>query len=148
MAVNPVTNKIYVVNSGIQLAPGNTVTVIDAANNNSTTTVTVGTFPVAVAVNASTNQIYVASFSSNNVTVIDGATNSTTAVGVGTTPIDIAVNPVMTRAVFTLGFQQAEELNQALPTSADAELLGGTPSSSSHRLLAEIVAARTATTAA
>ena len=55
----------------------NTVTVIDGATN-STTTVTVGTEPVSVAVNPVTNKIYVANGNSANVTVIDGATNSTT----------------------------------------------------------------------
>jgi len=34
--------------------------------------------PNSVALNPVTNKIYVANFSSNNVTVIDGATNSTT----------------------------------------------------------------------
>ena len=65
---------------------------IDGATNN-TTTVAVGTFPCAVAVNPNTNQIYVANFGSNNVTVIDGATNNTTTVAVGTDPSAVAVNP-------------------------------------------------------
>ncbi len=53
MAVNSVTNKIYVANEF-----GNTVTVIDGATNN-TTTVSVGQDPYAVAVNPVTNKIYV-----------------------------------------------------------------------------------------
>jgi YVTN family beta-propeller protein len=67
VAVNPVTNKIYVANQG-----SNNVTVIDGATNN-TTTVAVGTGPgtgpSAMAVNPTTNQIYVANTASNNVTV-------------------------------------------------------------------------------
>ena len=78
MAVNPVTNKIYVANSD-----SNNVTVIDGATN-STTTVPVGHRPAAVAVNPVTNKIYVANSGSNNVTVIDGATNTTTTVAAGT----------------------------------------------------------------
>ena len=70
MAVNPVTNKIYVANVG-----SNNVTVIDGATN-TTTTVAAGSDPIAVAVNPVTNKIYVANRSSNNVTVIDGATNA------------------------------------------------------------------------
>ena len=70
MAVNPVTNKIYVANYG-----SGTVTVIDGATN-TTTTVTVGDRPTAVAVNPVTNKIYVANNGSDNVTVIDGATNA------------------------------------------------------------------------
>ena len=49
---------------------------IDGATN-ATTTVTVGNFPAAVAVNAETNKIYVANQGSASVTVIDGATNAT-----------------------------------------------------------------------
>ena len=41
-----------------------------------------------------TNKIYVANYSSNTVTVIDGATNSTTTVGTGSQPFAAAVNPV------------------------------------------------------
>jgi YVTN family beta-propeller protein len=88
VAVNSVTNKIYVCNYG-----DNTVTVIDGATN-ATTTVPVGTSPVAIAVNPTTNMIYVVNQQSNNVTVIDGATNATTTVAVGVDPSSIAVNPV------------------------------------------------------
>ena len=81
VAVNPVTNRIYVANNG---SPGN-VTVIDGETN-STTTVSDpnGISPNAVAVNDATNKIYVANGGAypaanhGTVTVIDGATNSTT----------------------------------------------------------------------
>ena len=63
VAVNPVTNKIYVANNG-----GTTVTVIDGATNG-TTNVNVGSQPIAVAVNPVTNMIYVANHGSNTVTV-------------------------------------------------------------------------------
>ena len=84
VAVNPVTNQIYVANCGSECGgSGNgNVTVIDGATN-STTTVTDpnATYPSAVAVNPVTNKIYVANCSySGNVTVIDGATNATTTV--------------------------------------------------------------------
>src|SRR5207253_1569837 len=68
VAVNPVTNKIYVVNRD-----SNSVTVIDGAtNSNDTTTVTAGIAPIAIAVNPVTNKIYVANSGSSNVTVVDG----------------------------------------------------------------------------
>ncbi|MDQ3180763.1 MAG: YncE family protein, partial [Acidobacteriota bacterium] len=86
VAVNPVTNKIYVANSG----SGN-VTVIDGTNN-STTTVAAGSTPVAVAINSVTNKIYVANADSNNVTVIDGTNNSTQTVAAGSQPNAVAVN--------------------------------------------------------
>ncbi len=44
--------------------------------------------------NPVTNKIYVANCSSNNVTVIDGATNATTTVAAGSSPYSVAVNPV------------------------------------------------------
>ena len=74
VAVNPVTNKIYVANAGSA-----NVTVIDGATN-STATVSAGTTPISVAVNPLTNKIYIANQGSANVTVIDGATNLTTTV--------------------------------------------------------------------
>jgi YVTN family beta-propeller protein len=58
MAVNTVTNKIYVAN----YVSGN-VTIIDGATN-STATVTAGLRPVAVAVNEATNKIHVANHGS------------------------------------------------------------------------------------
>lgn len=99
VAVNSVTNKIYVAN----VFSGN-VTVIDGATN-STTTVTdpnaAGLVPAAVAVNAVTNKIYVANNSRagpnpGSVTVIDGATNSTTTITDpnAVTSVAVAVNPV------------------------------------------------------
>ena len=59
VAVNPVTNKIYVANhndGGCECC--STVTVIDGATNN-TTTVNVEVAPHGVAVNSVTNKIYV-----------------------------------------------------------------------------------------
>src|SRR4051812_11033836 len=74
IAVNPMTNKIYVANEN-----SNNVTVIDGATN-ATTTVGAGKAPVALAVNPVTNKIYVANQTGNSVTVIDGATNATQTV--------------------------------------------------------------------
>jgi DNA-binding beta-propeller fold protein YncE len=91
VAVNPLTDKIYVANWS-----GN-VTVIDGATN-STTTVTDpnAADPIAAAVNSVTNKIYVTNIVSNNVTVIDGASNSTTTISDPnmSTPNSVAVNPV------------------------------------------------------
>ena len=77
-------------------------------------TVPVGTGPVALAVNSATNQIYVLNQTSNNVTVIDGATNNTTTVPVGPNPVDIAVNSTT---------NQIYVLNQ---TSDDVTVIDGT----------------------
>src|SRR5439155_1728091 len=95
VAVNPVTNKVYVTNQG----SGN-VTVIDGATD-STSTVPAGSGPFGVAVNPMTDKVYVANVgvmgnngASNTVTVIDGATNSTSTVTAGSSPNAVAVNPV------------------------------------------------------
>ena len=87
-AVNTVTNKIYVANSG-----GNTVTVIDGPTNQ-TSSVTVGNRPEGLAVNTVTNKIYVPNSADGTVTVIDGVTLATTLVPAGGSPIEVAVNSV------------------------------------------------------
>ena len=94
VAVNPVTNKIYVANRG-----QNTVTVIDGATN-TTRTVIVGIQPVALAVNPVTNKVYVANSGSNflpgsgSVTVINEAQLSVRTFLVPLNPQAILVNPV------------------------------------------------------
>ena len=88
VAVNPATNKIYVVNNG-----QNTVTVIDGATN-TTRTVTVGRTPVAIAVNPVTNEVYVANSGDGTVTVINEAQGSVRNISVGLNPQAIIVNPV------------------------------------------------------
>jgi len=58
------------------------------------TTVNVGVYPAAVAVNPATNKIYVVNQQGNSVTVIDGVTNSTRNVPTGLGPNAVAVNSV------------------------------------------------------
>src|SRR5215469_17102089 len=82
VAINTVTNKIYVANY-----LGGTVTIIDGATN-STSTIQVGAHPLAIAVNEVTNKIYVAERGSfpasggdrGGITVIDGTSGATTKV--------------------------------------------------------------------
>lgn len=103
IAVNALTNKIYVANG-----PGNYVTVIDGAAN-SVAIVPTGLDPDAIAVNELTNTIYVANLGYGNgggpvpssVTVIDGATNATTSIPVGTDATDVAVNMVTNKIYVT-----------------------------------------------
>lgn len=88
LAVNPVTNKVYLVNEG-----ANTVTVLDAANNVSRT-IPVGPRPFYIAANPATNRIYVNNAGDSSVTVIDGASDTVML----TLPIGsvgpIQINPV------------------------------------------------------
>jgi uncharacterized repeat protein (TIGR01451 family) len=89
VAVNPVTNRIYVTNSWDYSA-----SVIDGATNTVVATIPVGGNPWGVAVNPTTNRIYVVNYTSDNVSVIDGGTNTVVAtVPVGYHPVNAAVNP-------------------------------------------------------
>ncbi|MGA2904886.1 MAG: YncE family protein [Candidatus Korobacteraceae bacterium] len=93
IAVDPTTNKIYVVNQDSFNGYSYYMTVIDGVTY-TTATVPMGAAPDAVAVNAATNKIYVANGNSNSVTVVNGATNGTTSVAVGDYPFAIAANAV------------------------------------------------------
>jgi DNA-binding beta-propeller fold protein YncE len=97
-AVNPVTNKIYVIN-GNSFA---NVTVIDGATNAVVTTIADPTpgGPTYIAVNQVTNKIYVVHVGRvisdrGGITVIDGATNTATAIADphAVNPVRVAVNP-------------------------------------------------------
>src|SRR5438477_9942714 len=99
IAINPVTNKIYIPN-GIG---DNQLAIIDGATE-AVTTVPAGTNPKAVALNPTTNKIYVANEFSNTVTVVDGTTNTVTAtIAVGLFPTALAVNAVTNR-IYVVNF--------------------------------------------
>ena len=90
--LNPITNKVYVPNSGN--GTDNTMGIIDGTTDTLINTITVGLVPIAAAVNPVTNKIYVVNQcgNSNNcssngtVTVVDGVTLATTSVDVGWNP--------------------------------------------------------------
>ncbi len=102
IAINTVTNKIYVLNYS-----DNTVTVIDGATNAFSTVpigpgvtgVNVGSLPVSMAINTTTNKIYIGgAFESLSTTtlaesfqmlVIDGATNAVSAITVSSSPTSL-----------------------------------------------------------
>ena len=88
VAVNVVTNKIYVANY-----ISNNVTFIDGATN-AVSTVAAGSDPWAVAVNPVTDKIYVADKGNGDVTIIDGATNTASAVAAGSEPWALAVDSI------------------------------------------------------
>jgi YVTN family beta-propeller protein len=82
---NPGYNRIFVGNRG-----AGTVTVIDGATNNTITAVTVGTSPWAIAVDTLTKKVYVANYSSDNVTVIpEFYSVRITPAGTGTGVVDV-----------------------------------------------------------
>jgi YVTN family beta-propeller protein len=126
IAVNAVTNKIYVISSGT----AGRVTVIDGATN-TTTAVTAGMSPSAVAVNTVTNKVYVANSASNDVTVIDGASNATSTVALGgTDPQAIAVDEATDSIYVMNAYELASELGGNLTmidgaTNATTSIPGG-----------------------
>jgi YVTN family beta-propeller protein len=110
VAVNSVTNKIYVVNgcgNDIYCSTyAGTVSVIDGVSNTVTGTVAVGSSPDPPVVNSVTNKIYVANYCGvddsclqypyafGTVTVINGVTLATTTVSVGNSPYALDLNSV------------------------------------------------------
>ena len=87
---NPVTNIIYVVNTG-----SDTVSVLDGNTYNILITITVGRTPQGIALDAAFNTIYVANIDSHSVTVIDGSNNSVKkTIPVGPSPLAIAADSI------------------------------------------------------
>jgi YVTN family beta-propeller protein len=112
IAVNPVTNTVYVANS-----TSSNVTVIDGATN-ATTTVPVGPAPEGITVDSATNQIYVADQGTAGASVITGPTNGAGAAVTGMLvafayPAAIAVNPV-TDTIYLLGPDSSNPLGSLL----------------------------------
>ena len=88
IAVNPVTNRIYVANED-----SDNVSVIDGATATVMATITVGDQPAGVGVNTTTNRIFVSNQTGGTVSVIDGAANTViTTIPVSPSPGHIDVN--------------------------------------------------------
>ena len=133
VAVNTVTNKIYVAN---YLSAN--VTVIDGTTN-SATTVQAALHPVAVAVNEATNKIYVANVGfggpfgngdRGSVTVIDGATNLTATVvdpnanGPRAVAVNSATNKVYVANLWTGNVTVIDGATNSTATVADPSASG------------------------
>jgi YVTN family beta-propeller protein len=86
IAVNEVTDKIYVNNVG-----GNSVSVIDGSTGSVSTAASVPS-PDGIAVNSQTDEVYVISGSSSTVTILNGGTNSVSTATAGSSPNDVKVN--------------------------------------------------------
>jgi YVTN family beta-propeller protein len=90
VAVNPVTNKVYVVNYG---PDSYNVSVIDGATLTVKATIPTGQAPIAVAVNSRTNRVYVSVPYQQKLVVIDGATDTPLPpITVGPGPTGLAVD--------------------------------------------------------
>ncbi len=124
VAVNSVTNKIYVANPGI-----NSATIIDGASNSAITIPIAGSdAPMGFAVNPTTNKIYVANRNDNAVSIIDGATNSTTYVIIaGTFPASVAVNSTTNKIYVSDGGSDNITIIDGATNSTTTLALGGGP---------------------
>ncbi len=108
MAVNPITNRIYVANNG-----GGRVSVIDGAENTVIDTVGVGNDPWGVAVNPVTNLVYVANSLDGTVSVISNTYADVMAITDSVSAATVRVRPA------------AEAMSAT--DSVSAALVGGRP---------------------
>jgi YVTN family beta-propeller protein len=93
VAVNPSTNRIYVVNH-----EDNTVNVIDGISGKALATVKVGEKPQGIVIDAKANRIYVANVHGDSVSVIDGTRNAVIGtLRTGHNPYALVVNDTAAR---------------------------------------------------
>ena len=80
-------------------------------------TIHVGTYPNGVAVNPSTNEIYVASDGSDNLSVINGSTDALiTTISLGDAPTGVAVNPATDMVYVAANKQNLHVINGSTNT--------------------------------
>jgi len=106
IAVNPITNKVYVTNEA-----DNTLTVMDGRTL-TTSTVAIGARPLWLGVNPETNRIYVAQFGNNSnaphLVAVNGATDTVSSnITVGDVGW-ITINPV-TNKTYTIRYGHTDE---------------------------------------
>ena len=116
LAINPVTHKAYAVFDGrlavVDIAAGTFEVIVDARF--------AGTSAVGVAVNASTNKIYVAA-EDGKLTIVDGVSNARTPVTIPAGLSSIGVNPV-TNKVYLAGTSTATTVLDGVAGSATVPL--------------------------
>lgn len=119
VAVNPVTNTIYVPNAG-----DDTVSVIDGITGSLLSTIGVGDAPGSAAVNSSTNTVYVTHEGADTVSVIDGATGAVVStLAVGAWPYAIAVNET-TNTVYTANLSHSVSVIDGVTRAVDTVAVG------------------------
>ena len=93
-------------------------------------TVSVGDSPRGVAVNSTTNRIYVANWGSNNVSVVNGAANAVlgTPIPVGSAPEGVAANETTNRIYMAnWGSNSVTVIDGATGATLDTIGVGGHP---------------------
>ena len=100
IAVNPISNKIYVTNIG-----DNTVSVINGTTDQLVSTIKqlpTGIKPAGIAINTSTNRMYVTDLKSGSVFIIDTLTDKpVNTIKVGKIPAGLEVNPISNKIYVT-----------------------------------------------
>lgn len=112
VAVNPMTNRIYVAvppappfQTGASIFASGLIAVIDGETNTLLEAIPSSSVPLDVAVNPSTNRVYVTMSGDQEVEVIDGETNTILGgVSNGETTQSVAVNPTTSRVYIGRGF--------------------------------------------
>ena len=92
IAINHISGKVYVTSVGaIGCGCAGAISIIDP-NTNAQTSVAVGKLPQALAIDATSGNVYVVNGGSNNVEVLDANGNYQTAVTVGSNPAGIVLD--------------------------------------------------------
>ena len=99
IAIDPITNRIFMVR--LSTAATDEVAIVDG-DTNTYFAIAIDSFePDAIAINPVTNRVYVATYGTGDVRVVDGNTNvdfpHPPSVPVWSTPVALAVNPVTNR---------------------------------------------------
>ncbi|MBB5056124.1 YVTN family beta-propeller protein [Granulicella aggregans] len=118
MAVNPVKNEVYVVNSGPQNGNGS-ITIIDAGTNKVVYTIGLHRQPYFISVDPAGRRAYVANSASNNVSVIDLDLRREIAVaGTGESPGLARIAPDMRSLIVTNRASNSVSIFAVDPTPA------------------------------
>ncbi|MEO0108778.1 MAG: T9SS type A sorting domain-containing protein, partial [candidate division WOR-3 bacterium] len=99
IAVNPVTNHVYLISQACA-PPWFELVGLNGATND-TSLITPGSFAHGLGLNLTANRIYVPEADSARVAVIDGLTHAMTKAPAGTEPVEVAVNEVTNRVYVT-----------------------------------------------
>ncbi len=125
IAINPVTNMVYVANTGGGSNNGN-ITVINGATNSYVTTISNGNslHPYAMIINPLTNTLYVANSGSSNITVFNLGTLGSSTISLSGTAAALAIDPGA-NLLYALTAAGVVEINMSTLSATTVTLAGG-----------------------
>jgi len=110
VAINPVTNRIYVVNGGATGANPFSLSVVDGVSRMVVATIPLAQGPVDVAVNSHLNRVYVSNIFQRRIQVVDGATNALLdPIPIGPGPVGLAVDETTNMLYVALNHRSGPE---------------------------------------